>query len=60
MNKEKYIIRDYNLHSTDDTLSNMAKVIFHDELISLAMIPSVDLSSDITDTNLRNFRTTYE
>lgn len=60
VSKEKYIIRDYNLHSVDDTLSNMTKVLFHDDMISLAMIPSVDMSSDITDTTERNFRTTYE
>lgn len=60
VSKEKYIICDYNLHATDSTLSQMPKILFHDERISLAMIPAVDMYSDITDTVLRNFRSTYE
>lgn len=59
ISKDKYIIRDYNLHATDSSFSTMTKILFHDDQISLAMIPDVNLSSDITDTTSRNFRSTY-
>jgi len=38
----------------------MVKTLFHDEYITLALIPSVDISSDVEDLTVRNFRTTYE
>jgi hypothetical protein len=57
--KEKYIIRDYNLPLTDQTFVGMVKTLFHDQYISLASIPAVDLSSDIEDLTVRNFRNTY-
>lgn len=58
--KEKYIIRDYNIPMTSSEYSNMVKVLFHDEDISLDQIPNVDFSSDVTDLDDRNFRTLYE
>ena len=58
--KEKYIIRDYNVPSTDSTYTRTAKVLFHDENIALNLIPDVDQSSDITVAENRNFRTLYE
>lgn len=45
---------------TDTTLTNMTKIMFHDEYINLSMIPVVDMSSDIADLTNRNFRTEYE
>lgn len=59
ISKEKYMIRDYNLPLTDETFVSMVKTMFHDDLISLALIPSVDISSDIEDLTVRNFRNTY-
>ena len=60
INKEKYLVRDYNLPSTDATLWMMPKVMFHDQYISLGTIPVVDISTDITNPDLRTFRTIYE
>lgn len=59
VDKDKYLIRDYNLPAPDSSLVNMPKVMFHGEEITLNLIPSVDISSDVTDLTARDFRTTY-
>lgn len=38
----------------------MPKIMFHDQYVTLGMIPAVYISSDITQEELRSFRTVYE